>query len=646
MEKQTGLSDIKETEVETTRYEALPSYLRIIFLALTAIGIALSVFYLFSIRVAGNVLHETPYYYLFVGIFVACAFLILPARKKHKDVKWYDLLAAISAIVLSVYFSLHDYEITQIGWSQPDQFNFVLALIFAILLLESSRRLAGPIFLAVVLIIGIVYPLVAGQMPGMLYGTSFSLNGVLGRIIFGFDGLIGLPARVVAQILLGFLIFAGILLASGAGEFFLNIAVALLGRYRGGPAKVAVLASGVFGSISGNPLANIVGTGCVTIPTMKRFGYPPHYAGAIEACASTGGVLMPPVMGAIAFVMAGFLGIDYSIIVIVAIIPSVLYYFGLLVQVDAYAAKVGLKGLPREEIPSIKKTLARGWPFVIILLFLVWGLVYMKWSIYAPYYASILMIILSFSNRETRLTPKKAIDALAMGGKLITQSSAAILPLAFLLVGLNSTGVASAFTSNIISASGGNIFLILLVGVAACYLLGMVGMVIAAYIFLAVSMIPAATQAAGLNELSVHLFVIYYAMIAGITPPVAPGAFLAGTIAGAGLMKTAFTSMRLGVVIYFIPFFFVFNPSLILQGTLLEAAYLSFLCMLGILLIAAGFEGYLLRIGRLGLVARPPIIVAGFLIGFPEWSSTFIGLALAVFVLAIVLIRKRSAAVS
>ena len=625
---------------EDNRYGALPGILKIIFLSLTTVGILMSIFYLFSIRVAGRVLMEVTYYYLFIGIYGACCFLILPSRKKLKRVPWYDYLAAVLIFGIGIYFALHDYEISQLGWSSPDQFNFVLALIYCIMLLEAGRRIAGPYFLAVNLIVGL-YPLVAEHMPGILYGKGFTINGIVGRNIFGYDGMIGLPSMVVAKILLGFLIFAGILIASGAGKFFLDLSLALLGRFRGGPAKVAVLASGFFGSLSGNPLANIVGTGCVTIPAMKRMGFSPTYAGAIEACASSGGNIMPPVMGATAFIMAGFLGVDYSIIIIVALVPSILYYFGLVMQVDAYAARSGLKGLPREELPTLMSTLKRGWPFAAILIFLVWGLVYMKWSIYTPYYASALMIPLSFSSRETRLTGKKLIDAVAMTGKLITQTTAVMYPLSFILVGIVSTGISGAFTSTLVSVTGGNIFLILIVGVIACYILGMAGLVAPAYIFLALSMAPAAIKAADLNELAVHMFIIYYSILGGITPPVAPGAFVAATISTASPMKTAFTCMRLGVVLYFIPFFFVFNPSLILQGTLMEAVYLFIFCLVGISFIAAGLEGYMLKVGILPAWSRLFMILAGFLIAFPEWNTTFIGAALAVFLLAIMFLRKR-----
>ena len=648
MEKPIETEATKLVEVETTRYTSLPIYTKVIFFVLTIFGLGIAVFYLFSFRVGDFYLYEVAYYYLFAGTFLACAFLVMPARKQgkgvpRKGVPWYDYLAAASAFFIAIYFYLNGWDIGQIGWIPPTPFNFVLALIYCLLLLEAARRMAGPIYLVVVLIIGL-YPLFAGHMPGLLFGITLSPLEVVGRNIFGWDGMIGLPARILAGLLVGFLLFAGTLMATGAGKFFLDLSTALLGRFRGGPAKVAVVASGFFGSLSGDPMANIVATGSFTIPTMKRLGYPAHYAGAIEAAASTGGMVMPPVMGAAAFVMAAFLGVDYAVIIVVAAIPAILYYFGLLMQVDAYAARVGLKGLPREELPSLKKTLKQGWPFVVVLVFLVWGLVYMKWSIYTPFYATGLMILLSFRSRETMMTPKRIIEVLSTVGKLIAQVTGMILTLCFLLVGLSSTGVSGAFTQVILYVSGGNVIVILITAMILCYIFGLVGITMPAYVFLVVSMVPAVVEVAGLNVMALHLFIIYYTLLSMLTPPVAPAAFIAAALAEASPMKTAVQSMRLGIVLYFIPFFFVFNPSLILQGPILDAVYLFALCLLGILLIAAGLEGYLVKVGRVGLWARPLLVVGGTLIAFPEWNTTFIGAALAAIVVAITLVRKKWAA--
>jgi TRAP transporter 4TM/12TM fusion protein len=439
---------------------------------------------------------------------------------------------------------------------------------------------------------------------------------------YGMQGMLGLPAQVTGTILIGFLMFAGVLIATGAAKFFLNLALALMGKYRGGPAKVAVIASGFFGSMSGATPANIVATGSVTIPAMKGIGYPPHYAGAIEAVASNGGSIMPPVMGAVAFIMAILADVPYTTVMIAAFVPALLYYWGLLVQVDSYAARTGLTGLPREQLPSLWKTLKEGWHFILVLAFLVFGLIYMRWGALAPVYSSGLMLVLSFTQRESMVTPRKFLDILATVGNLITYIIAVLFPLGLLLMGLQITGSLTSLTSSIVLMAGSNVIYILLIAVLVCYLFGMVGIVLIPYVVLAVIALPAIVAATGMNLLALHFFLIFYIMTSGITPPVCVFAFIAAALAGARPFKTGFTAMRLAIVLYFIPWFFVFNPALILQGdNIPETLYLFALCLVGIWILGSGLEGYLLKVGRLTLWPRIFLVIGGFLIAFPGWQD-------------------------
>ncbi|MFX1264641.1 MAG: TRAP transporter permease [Promethearchaeota archaeon] len=627
-------------EGEVSRYNTLPIIPRIAFLVLCSLGLILAVLYIFGVVIQGKVILDVTYYFLLMAVFLPCAFLILPARRKDRSPPWYDYIAAVIAAVLCVYFSTHSFEMTQVGWRHPTPLNFAGGFILWLMIMEAGRRVGGLVFLVVLLITG-TYPLYAIHMPGVLGGYSVGIVENTGLLVFCSDGLLGMPIRVVGTILLGFLVFAGLLVSTGAGRFFLNVASALLGTIRGGPAKVAVLASGFFGSISGSIFSNIIATGSVTIPAMKRLGYPSHYAGALEACASTGGVLMPPVMGAVAFIMCDIIAVPYRTVIAAATIPAILYYFGLLMQVDAFAAKTGLQGLPKEEVPSFKKTLFEGWHFIVIFLFLLVGLLYLRWEEKAPFYASVLLIVLSYVRRTTWMTPRRLLDALVSVGSLITQTMAIILPIGFIIGGLSATGVAASLTSWIVYLGVGNIFVLLILGMITCYVMGMVGLMSAAYIFLAVTLAPAVIQVAGLNQMATHLFIAYYSMLAAITLPVAGGAFVAAAIAGSNPIKTGFHAMRLGIVIYFIPFFFIFNPALILQGSPLEAFYLFVFCLVGITFIAAGLEGYLLKVGPLRLWLRPPLVVAGFLIAFPEWITAIIGAVLALIIILVSLITKR-----
>lgn len=632
-----------EAGIAAGRYERFPQAVKVVFLILCVLGILLAVHWAFNISFAGRAMTQHGYYYLLIAIFLSSAFLILPARKKDKSARWYDLVAAVLVFGMGVYFFRYSWTIGIVGWFPPTTLQFALGLIFCLLVLEGGRRMAGSVYAVICLVFGL-YPLFAEYMPGILFGVGSSFTHTIASHAYGSDGITGLPAKVIGDYLIGFLVFAAVLIASGAGTFFLNLALGILGRFRGGPAKVAVVASGFFGSLSGSAISNVVATGSVTIPAMKRLGYPPHYAAAVESCASTGGMFMPPVMGAVAFVMCSFLSIEYAVVIGAAAVPAVLYYWGLLMQVDAYAAKNSFKGLPREEIPSLKKTIAEGWPFIAVFIFLVWGLIYMRWEFMAPWYATGLMLLLSFHSREAWMTPKRLIKTLVGTGTLICQAMAVILPIAFIVNGLGITGTACAFTAGLVHLGRENLVFILLLGVVACYILGMAGMLISAYVFLAVTLAPAIIEVGQLNVLAVHLFIIYYAMLSAITPPVAVVAFIAASMAGAEPMKTAWQAVRLGVVLYFIPFFFVFNPSLVLQGSLVEAGYLFVLCLVGILLIASGLEGYLVKVGRLGLWVRPLLVISGFLIAFPEWTTTIIGAILALFTIAIALFRTKPVA--
>ncbi|MEE9911975.1 MAG: TRAP transporter fused permease subunit [Deltaproteobacteria bacterium] len=624
-EKQADAAVIaKKINVEVTRLNHLAGWQRMIFFLLSLVGVLVAIFYIFGFTFRGQVLIQVQYYWIFIGLFMACVFIAMPARRKDKTrLPWYDMVIALAVLCICIFFMLNAKDMQISGWK-----NIPLAFVIWLIMMEASRRGGGLSFLLVVIILGL-YPLIADIFPGIMNGIPYDFPSIIDSGVFREEGMMGITTKIVAEIILGFLVFAGVLLASGAGDFFIGLANALLGGFRGGPAKVSVIASAFFGSLSGSVFSNIVGTGAITIPTMKRVGYPPHYAGAIEACASTGGTIMPPVMGAIAFVMAVTINVEYSVIMVAAIIPSVLYYFGLLMQVDAYAARVGMKGLPKEELPAVRSVMAKGWPFLAVLIFLVWGLLYMRWEYMAPWYASLLMIVLSFFRRETWMTPKKLFATFRQIGELITQTAAVIIPIAFVVSALTITGVTGSMTSGLVKLGGGNLFLVLLLGIIACYIMGMAGLSIVAYIFLSVTLAPAIIKIGGLNMLAVHLFIVYYAMLSGITPPVAAGAFLGGTIAGAPPMKTAMTAMRLGIVIYFVPLFFVYQPAMVLQGNLFPLIYILPTCIAGIALIAGGAEGYLIGVGPVQRWARIPLVIAGFLLSFPTMTMTLIGLAVS-----------------
>ncbi|WGK61571.1 TRAP transporter fused permease subunit [Halopseudomonas sp. SMJS2] len=624
-----------EHSSEVTRLGDANSWQSIVFVTLCVCGLLAGIAYIFGLTFAGHRLLEGEYYWIFIGLFAAAAFIALPGKSGQYKVPFYDLIAAVLVVGVSFYFAANAWDMAQAGWS-----NLYMGIVVWLLMMELARRSGGVPFLLVVVLIGL-YPLIADYFPGLFMGLPYQFEHMIDAHIFRTEGMMGITTKIVAEIILGFLVFAGILLATGAGDFFIDLANASFGRYRGGPAKVAVVASAFMGSLSGSIFSNIAGTGSITIPTMKKAGYPAHYAGAIEACASTGGVVMPPVMGAIAFVMAITIGVDYAVIMIAAILPSLLFYFGLILQVDAYAARTGMKGMAKEDIPSARKVLLRGWPFLLVMVFLIWGLLYMRWEYYTPWYACILMIGLSFLRKETRLTPKRLYSAIRQIGVLITQTAAIILPIAFVVSALTITGVTGSLTSGLVGLGGDNVFLVILFGIAACFIMGMAGLAIVAYIFLAVTLAPAIIEVGGLNTIAVHFFIVYYAMLSVITPPVGAAAFLAGTMAGAKPMKTSFTAMRLGVVIYFIPLFFLFQPALVLQGDLTPLLYVLPSIIAGIMLISGGLEGYLLGAGLVKPWQRLPLIVAGFVFSFPGVITTIVGGLASALLVAIIWRQNR-----
>jgi TRAP transporter 4TM/12TM fusion protein len=627
MSDSPGTAAIPEGFVDRSleRYQALAAPMRALLLAITGLGIALSVVYIFGLVP----LLDVTYYFLLMAVFLPMSFVFLPAYQGETRVGWASWLPAAATLGVTLFLAWKSQELVYQTWVPvSEDWQLVVAVILFVLILEAARRSGGWTFLCIVLALAL-YPVYADWMPGMFWGPPTKLSRTLAFNVYSSDALLGVVTRVVGETIIGFLILAALLVATGAADFFLKLAMALMGGARGGPAKVSVLASGFFGSLSGSIFGNVVSTGAVTIPAMKRGGFPAHYAGALEACASTGGMLMPPVMGAVAFIMADFTNTEYGVIVLAAIIPSVLYYVGLYFHVDGYAARHGMVGMLKSDLPKVRDTLREGWPYLLIVVFLVWGLVAMRWERLTPYYASALLIALTFVKKEMRLNPKRLRDMGLECAKLLSQTVALLLPTSFILGGLMATGVAPAIAAELVQMGGSSVVLILAIGIGVCVIFGMLGLIVAAYLMLALTLAPALEQAAGLNTLAVHLFIAYYATLAAITPPVALAAFLASRISGSDPIKTSWHAARLGIVLYFIPIFFLFEPALILQGPWHRTVLWTLMNLVAIVLIAGASEGYLYRLGLLRGWARWVLFVAGLLVGFPEWTTTAIGFAMA-----------------
>ncbi|MEH6388378.1 MULTISPECIES: TRAP transporter permease [Pseudomonas] len=568
---------------------------------------------------------ESQFFYAVVALMLPQVYLLWPisSRAARDRVPWYDVLLYLVALIVCGYFVYHGERILDRGWAfaAPDHAVVMSFLMWAVVL-EAVRRAGGT---PIALIVGLasLYPIFADIMPGPIQGFPSSPDQTAIYHTMSRESIMGIPLQSFANLVIGFLLFGVALQKTGGGKFFINLAFALLGHVRGGPAKVSIFSSGLMGSMSGSVITNVLTTGVLSIPAMRRVGFSRSYAAGVEACASTGGVLMPPVMGATAFVMASFLNIPYSDIAMAAIVPSALYFLGLFIQIDAYAAKYKLSGLPQEELPSLKQTMKEGWYFVFVFVLLIWMLFVLRQEAIAPFYATALLLVINQLLPYQRWGWAEVKDFLSGSAKLFSELIAILAGVGLLVGALSVTGLSGTIANDLIYLAGGNILILLAMGAATSFLLGIGMTVTAAYIFLAVALAPALIQGGGMNPLAVHMFILYWGMLSFITPPVALGAFAAATVAGAKPMETGVQAMRLGSVIYVIPFLFVLNPALILQGGWAEISVVLVQAVVGVVLIASAMQGYLVWVGDLTLNAilqwpiRLMLIIAGITMAIP-----------------------------
>ena len=545
------------------------------------------------------VLLDTEYLYAMIALLLPLPFIVYhPTPRRGNKIPWYDIIFAASTFIIASYFCYSGSLILEEGWEYlAPTYAKIMAFILWGLVLEASRRAGGNAIFIICLIISI-YPAISTFLPGFLSAPAQPWDTTATFHIFGTESIMGIPMTAFATLVVGFLIFGVALQHTGGGSFFLNLAFALLGTRRGGPAKVSIFSSGLMGSMSGSVITNVLTTGVLSIPAMKKTGFKSSYAAGVEACASTGGVLMPPVMGATAFVMATFLEVPYSEIIIAAAFPSILYYFGLFMQIDAYAARNHLKGLPAKELPSIKKVLKEGWYFVFVFVMLILMLLYMQREAQAPYYATATLLIINQIVKIHRWNSKKLLHFIESVGRLFAELAGILVAIGLIIGSLTFTGKIGTITYALVDFAGDSIIILLIMGALTSFILGIGMTVTAAYLFLAVTLAPALTGS-GLDKVAVHLFMLYWGMISFITPPVAIGAFAAASVAGANGIRTGVEAMKLGSVIYFIPFFFVLNPALIGRGSVLEIFTVFFSAIAGIILISSSLQGYLVGIGNL-----------------------------------------------
>ncbi|MBJ3777040.1 TRAP transporter permease [Acuticoccus mangrovi] len=589
-------------------------------------GLALTINQVFRLQPFGFLPIGNAFLYYVIGLYLAATYIIFPARDADATrVRFYDYILSAAALVTGGWLGLHGLEIIQLGWDfSAPTIATVFSGIMLVLVLEGVRRSGGTALLLVALLFA-AYPLYADFMPGFLWGTQYGVGETLRAHVLGVESIIGIPMQVVANLIVGFVVFGTALVITGGGHFFMSLAISLMGASRGGPAKVAVLSSAFMGSLSGSVVTNILTTGPITINMMKRTGYPPHYAASVEACASTGGTLMPPVMGAVAFIMASFLAVPYSTVMIAALFPAVLFYLALLIQVDLFAARAGLQGLKREDLPRMSETLKEGWPYLLSLAVLIYMLIVMRLESHAPYYATLVLIAVSAFKRRERLTPKRLVSLLLEVTIAVAHLVSILAGIGLVVGGLSYTGVAGAFSRELLLYAGNSVPLLLIAGAVTSFVLGMGMTVSACYIFLSILLAPALVEA-GLDPVASHLFILYWGMMSYITPPVALASITAANIAHAEAWRTGLYSMRLGAILFVLPFFFVVNPALILSGPPLDVIGATVTACGAALALTSAMEGYFYRIGTLLPVTRVVMGLSALALIYPNGLSDLVGL--------------------
>ena len=573
---------------------------------------------------------QNHYYYALMGLLLPLCYLLNPSFSSSKTY-WLDGLLGIAAAAACAFFFANAETMLDYGWefSAPDHAVWVSYILWA-LIMEGVRRTGGWILFGLVFVFSL-YPIFAESLPGPISGMASSPADTAAYHVMSIESILGLPFRAFAQLVIGFLIFGIALQQTGGGRFFINLAFAGFGHVRGGSAKVAIVSSGLMGSMSGSVITNVLTTGQMTIPAMRKSGMEKEYAAGVESCASTGGVLLPPIMGSTAFVMATFLNVSYTTVALAAAIPALLYFFGLFMQVDAYAARKGLVGTPRDELPSFAETMRQGWYYIAAFLVLIFLLVYLQREAVAPFMATGLLLLLNQLSPEYRWGIKQAGNFLVATGKLLMELLTIMAGVGLIVGALSITGLSGTLVNDLLYLAGDSTILLLLMGAFCSFVLGIGMTVTAAYVFLAIVLAPALIQG-GLEPMSVHLFILYWGMLSFITPPVALGAFAAASIAESSALATGFKAMRLGSVIYFIPFFFVLEPALIMSGEWHETLIAAVKVGLGIILIAGSLQSYLFGVGFVdksggqGTVGRLLMALGGGLIALP--ASDMIGITI------------------
>ncbi len=571
----------------------------------------------------------------FLAFILIMGYLNFPARKgeqKTNHIPWYDILLMVGGAFGLLYFSFHAEKILKLATRVTrDPFMIVIAIISIISLMELCRRSVGiPILVVVGLLL--VYTFSNVRFGKVIYDLFYTTSGVLNT-----------PIDVCAKYIVVFIIFGAFLERSGISSFFIDLANSVAGSSAGGPAKVAVISSALCGMVSGSSVGNTVTTGSVTIPMMKKTGYKSEFAGAVEAAASTGGQIMPPIMGAAAFLMAEYMGVSYAEVALRAILPALLYFTGIYIAVHLEAKKLGLKGIPKEELPKFRVLIKKIYLLIPLVLLVVLVSTNTRTMQFSASVAIVATIVVGLFNKDDRITLTKCLDALEAGAKG-TITVAVACAMAGIVAGcITSTGLASKLITMIVSVSGGRAFIALFLTMLCCIVLGMGVPTTANYCIMAATCAPILiSPEIGINVVAAHFFVFYFGIVADITPPVALAAYAGSAIAKAPPMKTAFTATRLAIAAFIVPYIFAMNPAMLfIDTTPIQVVSICITAIIGIFGVAAGLSGYLVQ--PLNMLLRLLCVAGGLTLLIPGTVTDIIGVVLLVLVIVIQKMKGKKA---
>ena len=584
-------------------------------------------------------LQELQLLSLFLAFSLAIIFVRYPLSPKRPKVALFlaiDLILAVLSFSFAIYIYFDYWNfIFRVG--DPTQWDLIFGVICILLALEATRRVVG-LPLLIIALVFLAYCFLGQYLPPPLSHKGYDLERIATTLFMSKNGMFGVPLRVMTDFIYLFIAFGAFFETCGGTAFFIDLASSMFGKLRGGPAKVAVAVSGMMGTVSGSAVANTVTTGSLTIPLMKRIGFEPHVAGAVEATASTGGQLMPPVMGAAAFIMAEYLGVPYLTVCKAALIPAILYYLAIYAVVHFYSLKIGLQGLPEHEIPSVKKVFRDKWMFTVPLVVLIVILIYGYSPRVAVLYSLLATVVMSFFRKESRMVPSKLVEALAKTGYNSVMVACACATAGIVIGVVLLTGMGAKITSLVVTVSAGSLAIALPITMLASLLFGMGLPTVVCYVLLAATVAPSLVDM-GVTPMAAHLFIFYFGMLCMVTPPVALAAYAGAAIGNADPMKTGWTAWLFALAGFLLPYMFVYNNSLLLMGSAVQVSLAVLSAVIGVICLGAGIIGYFLR-------PSPPIerillFAAAFLLIKPGIITDLAGLV-CIGIIALIQIRRSS----